>query len=282
MVDDNKQAAKNAARSAAELKKQKKKKWCPIITSEHFNSRVIGESLLDDASMLMNRTVTVNMMQLTGDMKKQNMNIMFKVTDVKDGKGLAQAVRFSLSPSSLRRLARREKDKLSDSFVVKTLDGKLVRIKPVMVTNNMTKGSVSTALIKTCRIICKEFINKIAFEQLVVDLVSYKFQKEVRDALHTTYPLRNLEIRMMAIETKKKKESVEEEELLKLKRQQELAAAEKKEQQESEQSSRDQAEIIDQVAEIEGYESNAEPSEDADSDSVSEDFDESSDEESDA
>lgn len=238
MAENNRNAAKNAARAAAELKKQKKKKWCPIIAPAIFNNKVIGESLLDDASMLMNRHVTVNMMQLTGDMKRQNVSIMFKVTDVKEGKGFTDAVKYEISASSLRRLAKRDKDKLSDSFVVKTSDGKLVRIKPLMITNNLTKGSVSAALIKDCRAICKELINKTTFEQLISDLVMNKFQKEVKDLLHKTYPLRTFEVRMLSIETRKKKESIEEEELLKMKRLREQKQKEKLEESEIEEPSK--------------------------------------------
>jgi len=229
---DNKQAAKNAAKSSAELKKQKKKKWCPIITPEAFGSRMIGESLLDDASQLMNRTVTVNMMQLSGDMKKQNLNIMFKVTDVKDGKGFTEAARFEMSPSSVKRLAKRERDKISDSFVVKTADEKLVRIKPLLITNNLTKGSVRAALVKNCRAAVKEKVNRTRLDQLIIEMVEYKFQKEMRDAMHTTYPLRTFEVRMLSLETKKKKETVEEELIQRLKKQQEQKQKEQQEQQE--------------------------------------------------
>ncbi len=239
MADDNtnnKAAAKNAAKAAADLKKQKKKKWCPIVAPEIFQSKVIGEVLLEDASMLMNRTVKVNMMQLSGDMKKQNVNVMFKIIDIKEGKGLTKAVKFEISPFSLRRLAKREKDKLSDSFVVKTLDGLLVRIKPLMVTNNLTKGSVKANLIKSCRAVCKEFVNKMNFDRIIADLVQYKFQKEVRDALHRVYPLKNFEIRVFEIETKKKKETVEEEMLRKLQKENEEKEAEKAEEREENKS----------------------------------------------
>lgn len=238
MADNNRNAAKNAARAAAEAKKQKKKKWCPIIAPAMFNNKVIGESLLDDASMLMNRHITVNMMQLNGDMKRQNVSIMFKVTDVKEGKGLTEAVKYEISSSSLRRLAKRDKDKLSDSFVVKTSDGKLVRIKPLMITNNLTKGSVSAALIRDCRAACKELVNKLPFEQLIGDLVQNKFQKEVKEMLHKTYPLRTLEVRMLSLETRKKKESIEEEELLKMKQLKELKQKEKLEESEIEEPSK--------------------------------------------
>lgn len=252
MADNNKNAAKNAARAAAELKKQKKKKWCPIIAPAMFNNKVIGESLLDDASMLMNRHITVNMMQLNGDMKRQNVSIMFKVTDVKEGKGLTDAVKYEISSSSLRRLAKRDKDKLSDSFVVKTADDKLVRIKPLMITNNLTKGSVSAALIKDCRAVCKELVNKIKFEQLISDLVMNKFQREVKELLHKTYPLRTFEVRMLSIETRKKKESIEEEELLKMKQLKEQKRKEKLEESEIEEPSKKQEDASLMDEEIEG------------------------------
>jgi len=217
MAEDNKQAAKNAAKAAADSKKAKKRKWFPIIAPEAFQSKVIGEVLLEDASVLMNRCVKVNMMQLMGDMKKQSVNVMFKVNDVKDGKAYTQAVKFEISAFSMKRLAKREKDKLSDSFVVKTADGKLVRLKCVMITNAMTNGAVLASL------------NKIKLEQLIIDMVTYKFQKEVREMLHKVYPLRNFDIRVLELETKKKKETVEEEMLMKLKKEQDKKLQEKAE-----------------------------------------------------
>jgi len=229
MAEDNKQAAKNAAKAAADSKKAKKKKWFPIIAPEAFQNKVIGEVLLEDASVLIHRTVTVNMMQLMGDMKKQSVNVMFKVNDVKDGKAYTQAVKFEISAFSMKRLAKREKDKLSDSFVIKTQDGKLVRLKSVMITNAMTNGAVLASLIKTCRAVCKELVNKIKFEQLIIDMVTYKFQKEVREMLHKVYPLRNFDIRVLELETKKKKETVEEEMLMKLKKEQDKKLQEKAE-----------------------------------------------------
>jgi len=261
MAEDNKQAAKNAAKAAQDLKRQKKKKWFPIIAPEAFQSRVIGEVLLEDASVLMNRNVTVNMMQLMGDMKKQNVNVMFKVNDVKDGKAYTQAVKFEISPFSLKRLAKREKDKLSDSFVVKTADGKLVRIKTVMITNAMTNGAVLATLVKTCRAVCKEIVNKIKFEQLIIDLVVYKFQKEVRDSLHKVYPLRNFDIKVLELENKKKNETVEEEMLMKLQKEKDKKLAEKAEEEEA-QKSKGQQSGNDEETDEESQESedNDEPS----------------------
>lgn len=210
-------AAKNAAKASEQLRKQKKKKWCPIVAPEIFNNRIIGESLVDDASMLMNRTVTVNLMQFLGDMKKQNVSLMFRVKDVKEGKGFAEVVKYEVSNSSIKRLSKRGKDKISDSFVVKTADDKLVRIKPVLITNNSTKGSVLSTLVKDCRAVCKELVNKTKFEQLMLDLVQGNFQKEAKSLLHKTYPLRNFEVRVLTLETKKKKEAIDEQELLKIK-----------------------------------------------------------------
>lgn len=267
MVDDNKQAAKNAAKAAADLKKQKKKKWCPIVAPAMFQNRIIGESLLDDASMLMNRHITANMMQLTGDMKRQNINIMFKVNDVKEGKGLTIPVKFEISSSSLRRFAKREKDKLTDSFVVKTSDNILVRIKPLMITNNATKGSIQSALIRNCRAICKELVNNSSFEQLITDLVMYRFQKQVKEMIHKTYPLRTFEVRVLQIENKKKKESVEEEEILKLKKQNDL----------KEQEKLDESEIEEKPAEKSEEFSEQSDSEESESEGSSEQSEESSD-----
>ena len=267
MAEDNKQAAKNAAKAAQDLKKAKKKKWFPLVAPEAFQSKIIGEVLLEDAVVLMHRCVTVNMMQLMGDMKKQNVNVMFKVNDIKDGKAFTQAVKFEVSAFSLKRLAKREKNKLSDSFVVKTADGKLARIKTVMITNAMTNGAVLATLVKTCRAVCKEIVNKVKFEQLIIDLVTYKFQKEVRESLHKVYPLRNFDIKVFQLETKKKKETVEEEMLMKLKKENDRKLAEKAEEQEQKSKKHQSDEKEDLTSqEEEGSEDNDEPADNAPAD----------------
>ena len=57
----------------------KKKIWVQLVAPQSFNSQLIGEIPTTETKKLIGRVVTVNLMSLTGDMKKQNTNIKFLI-----------------------------------------------------------------------------------------------------------------------------------------------------------------------------------------------------------
>jgi ribosomal protein S3AE len=148
-----------------------------------------------ETPQIMGRSITVNFMTLAGDMKKQHINLTFKVIDIKEGKGNCMLTRYYIIPSSLRRFVRKGREKIDDSFIVKTKDEKFVRIKPMLVTNSTTHESVVTNLRVTTRKILQNVIPTYTYDQLCEEVVTYKLQKYLRDILHKTYPLKICEIR---------------------------------------------------------------------------------------
>src|SRR3989344_4355684 len=129
--------------------KIKKKKWCPLIAPEIFRDTVLGETLVYDESSMMGKTISQNLMSLTGDVKKQNINIDFVVTKVENGKAFTSIIGYYMVPATTRRLTRRNSEKIELSFAVDTADGKHIRIKPLIFAISNTKNSVSRNLLKT-------------------------------------------------------------------------------------------------------------------------------------
>ena len=64
------------------LVKVKKKRWCQIIGPKIFRDTILGETAVIDPNMLINRALTVNLMTLTNDIKKQNINVSFLINKV--------------------------------------------------------------------------------------------------------------------------------------------------------------------------------------------------------
>ncbi|MBU0666425.1 MAG: hypothetical protein KKC26_03615 [Nanoarchaeota archaeon] len=184
-------------------KKIKKKKWYPIIAPKIFNEKVIGESLLAESSAMEGRYITMNLINILGDPKKQNTNIQFKITKVVDGKGYTTPVKFELLPSFIKRLVKRGKEKVSDSFLAKTADNKIVRVKPLFITNSNTHKSVLSNLRISGRKLIREKLAKSPFDNVVSELVNYQFQKDVRASLSKIYPLKAAEMRVLKIELNK-------------------------------------------------------------------------------
>jgi len=184
--------------------KLKKKKWYQILAPREFNETVIGETPSLDPRLLIDRVVTVNLMDLTRDIKKQNINIRFKVTGLKENKAETDVIGYQTVNIFIKRIIRRGRDNLHDSFVCQTSDEKNIRLKPLMITVNKTKSVVVNSLIKALRINLAEYVKKITYKELVNDLVSHKLQSSLKNSLKNIYPLRSLEIKEMLLETEKK------------------------------------------------------------------------------
>ncbi len=189
--------------------KVKKKRWVEILAPRYFQNQVLGESPVTEPNMLIGRTVTANLMTLTRDMKKQNINMTFRIDSIEGNRAYTSALRYEMLPASIRRLVRRNKDRIDESFVVKTQDGTTIRIKPFILTRTNTSHSLRAELHKRLKKILIETIATLNFETVIIDIVATKLQKFLYDELRRVAPLRTVEIRKLEIQ-KKGEEKVEE------------------------------------------------------------------------
>ena len=185
--------------------KIKKKKWVQIIAPAYFNSELLGVIPVTETKSLVGRSITVNLMALTRDIKKQNTNLRFSIKKIQGENATTEIYGYYLSAASIRRLVRRGKQKIEISFICKTSDNKRVRIKPLMVPINKVKGSVAASLSKAASKFVIEYLSKISLDNLIKDLISGKLRKEMKDALKKIYPIKIVEIAKLHIEEGKKK-----------------------------------------------------------------------------
>ncbi|MBU1201515.1 MAG: hypothetical protein KJ583_00820 [Nanoarchaeota archaeon] len=189
-------------------KKVKKKKWYPILAPKILNEKVLGESLLTESSSMKGRYITMNLMNITGDPKKQIINLQFRIKDVKEGQGITEIVKYELLPSAVKRLVRRGKSKIDDSFPVNTKDG-LVRVKTLTITNSMVYKSIATNLRATTKTALKEILSKNTFENSIDELLKGTILKDVKTKISKITPIRAFNIRILKIENKGREEKGE-------------------------------------------------------------------------
>ena len=179
--------------------KEIKKKWFNIFAPEMFNKAYVGETLVAEPNEMLNKTIVVNLMDLTKSIKLQNVNIKFKVNEIKENDAFTTVVEYEMNPSSIRRLVRRNIEKLDDSFIVSTSDGKYVRVKPLVITRSATKDSITSVMRKEIRnVIIKECSTR-TYEAFVKDVVAGKIQAELSQRLNKIYPVRIVAIRRFVI-----------------------------------------------------------------------------------
>tara|TARA_Y100000310_G_scaffold128087_1_gene127246 strand:- start:4073 stop:4723 length:651 start_codon:yes stop_codon:yes gene_type:complete len=184
--------------------KVKKKAWFDIVASADFNNAAIGQSYVDEKEQLVGKTIKVNLNELTGDPKKQNILIQFKINELKGEKGIASVVGFKLNTSSIKRMMRRGKNRVDFSSVFKSKDGVEIRLKPFLVTRFASTKAMGTQLRKATEKFLQSFLDKNDYVVFVKELIAGKLQYELRDVLGKMVPMQHCQIREMKIEIVKK------------------------------------------------------------------------------
>ena len=203
---EEKAAKEEKPKAAKALAKGIKKKWYNIVSPEMFRDFVIGETFVAEPGIIVGKTLSINLMTLTNDIKKQNINLKFLVNKVENETGIANVVGYELVPSSVRRLVRRGKQRIDPSFVCHTSDNIRVRVKPLLLAAININNSVLKSLRKASIDFITSGISKTSYPDLINSLMSYGLQKELRDHLKKIYPLKICEIREMKIEREKRSE----------------------------------------------------------------------------
>ena len=185
-----------------------KKQWYPILAPKIFRNSVLGETVVFEPEQMVGKGITYNLANLTKDIKRQNVNIDFEVNGVQDGKALTHVVGYKIIPSSLKRMARRNIEKIDMSFMCSTSDKKNMRIKPIIITRAATKGSIASKIRKNAQDFLLKYTSGITYDNFLNDLIGHKIQSVLKDHLKKTYPLRVCEIRSMeVVDLEKKKEN---------------------------------------------------------------------------
>jgi len=196
-----KKQAKQAKKAASKPKKKpvpkikRKKRWFTVLAPIEYNSVVVGESMAVDAEALKNRIVKMNLMTVTRNMKKQNTVVKFRIKEVKGDKAETELVAYEMNLSYVKRLAKRSKEKVDDSFVTVTKDEIKVRVKPVLFTRSYTTKGVLTDLRKGAREIIANFAKDKTYSQFILALNSGEIQRELKGKLKKVYPVSIAEIR---------------------------------------------------------------------------------------
>lgn len=189
--------------------KTKKKNWYKILAPKSFGSKEIGESYLASLDKAVGRFLTVNLKELTGNIKDQHAQVSFKISKV-DGSTLhTKTMGFKLTSAYIKRLVRKNTTKLDDCLVLKTKDGKDVILKPVCVTLHRTQRSTRTKLRKQIAASFQEELAKFDFDTFVGNVVNRKILFNIKKKLHKIFPVKEVAIRVLILKDSKGRKEAE-------------------------------------------------------------------------
>ena len=141
-------------------------------------------------------------LDLTSDLKGRAIELKLKVK-VTESKAEANPVELQLMGFYIRRMMRKGVDYVEDSFVAKCKDNNL-RIKPFLITRKRVSNKVLAGLRTLTKSEITNYIQDKNFEELILDVINNKIQKELNFKLKKIYPLALCEIRFLGIDKSKK------------------------------------------------------------------------------
>lgn len=178
---------------------QKKKKWYKIIAPKNFRNTEIGEIPTVDAETLVGRNARVNAVTVMNDPRKQHLRLTFRINEVKADQAHTELLGYEIVQAQIKRMSRKGSEKIDDSFVAEAKGGVKVRLKPVLTTRGRANNSVKTAIRKSIQTQVSEDLKKKNFEDFMMDVVSNKTQRALKDSLKKLYPIGGCEFRKIRI-----------------------------------------------------------------------------------
>ena len=193
-------AKKLSAKARAAARKQrdkwKNKRWFTIRAPRHpWNFKRIGETIGETDEHIMGRVYEMTQQEFSGDFTKMHVLLRFRVTDVVGQDALTTFVGHSHQSDHTRRQIRRYRGKIDDVVDVVTTDGFLVRLKPLMITERRCQTSVKQAMRAKSAEIIRAFASKSNYSKLQEAMLGGDLETEIRNAVKSIYPCRNVEIR---------------------------------------------------------------------------------------
>lgn len=177
---------------------KKVKQWYQIVAPKIFNQVEIGETLgVED--QLNGRTMQVLVSDLTGDSRKTHIKLKLEVDGIEAGKATTRIKELELLRGYMRSIVRRRSTKIDEAITVTTRDNAKVRVKPLLVTARLCTSSQATAIRSIIRKVVEDAARDRTFDAFMLDLVSEKLPKDIRQAVTKLYPVKNAEIRKAEI-----------------------------------------------------------------------------------
>lgn len=184
------------AQTTSALKK-KKKKWISILASKEFNNVELGETFVDENEKVIGKVVCANMMNLVRDAKKQNIQLYFIVTDIKDNIANTDMYGYEMVNAFIKRFSKKAKERIDNSFDCVSQNNVKFKIKPILMTKGVAHKSVATSLRKKSEELISGYAKQTPFTEIMKSVMLGNIQKDLKTELKKIYPLNSCIIKSL-------------------------------------------------------------------------------------
>ena len=193
-------AKKISAKARAAARKQrdkwKTKRWYTIRAPRHpWDFKRIGETIGESDEHIIGRVYEMTQQEFDGNFSKMHVVMRFRVTECVGQDALTTFIGHHHQTDHTRRQIRRYRGKVDDVVDVVTTDGYLVRMKPLIITQQRVQTSVKQDMRTRTREIIIAFAAKNTYAGVQNALLDGKLEEEIEKAVKSIYPVRSVAIR---------------------------------------------------------------------------------------
>ena len=172
----------------------KEKSWYTIKTPVNFEDKEIGETPAKDPELLIGRGVEVTMRELTGDFSKQYIKLRFEIDNVAGDVANTKFTGHKTTTDYVRSMIRRGTSRIDASAIVKTKDGRKIKLQVLAVTIRRAKSSQQKYMRETINELVTKVASEKTFDELVENSVNGRLASEIYHKAKKIYPLKRVEI----------------------------------------------------------------------------------------
>ncbi|MEC8519666.1 MAG: SAP domain-containing protein [Candidatus Thermoplasmatota archaeon] len=193
-------AKKISAKARAAARKQrdkwKTKRWYTIRAPRHpWDFKRIGETIGESDEHIIGRVYEMTQQEFDGNFSKMHVVMRFRVTECVGQDALTTFIGHHHQTDHTRRQIRRYRGKVDDVVDVVTTDGYLVRMKPLIITQQRVQTSVKQDMRTRARDIIIAFCAKNTYSDVQRALLDGKLEDEIEKGVKSIYPVRSVAVR---------------------------------------------------------------------------------------
>ncbi|MHB8359661.1 MAG: 30S ribosomal protein S3ae [Thermoplasmataceae archaeon] len=175
--------------------KWKEKSWYTIMSPDYMGGKELTVSPSSDESSMIGRHIEVSIADLTGNFKKSNAKVIFRVDSCQGSKCSTTFIGHSISDDYIKRMVRRRKERIDIIKTFKLQDNFQVAVKIVVVTDGKLTNTKRLEIRNTISEFLKTRLENTAPADTAKYIIGDDIYSDIVQATKDVYPIKKLEVR---------------------------------------------------------------------------------------
>ncbi len=175
--------------------KWKEKNWYTINAPDYLGGKEISLSIGNSPETMVGRKIEVPVSDFTGNFKRANAKMIFKVLSCQGSKCSSEFVGHSLSDDYIRRMVRRRKERIDVIKEVATSDNVEMVLKVVIVTDGKLTTSKRSEIRKAVEVFLVEKAVTMPYGEIAKYVIGDEIYGDIVNATKDIYPIKKIEVR---------------------------------------------------------------------------------------